>query len=285
MHVWRVRRSFGPRRALQCVSLGLRAGEILGLVGPNGAGKSTLFRVIAGALRADDSGQPLTYGDGQPVPAAEIGYAPEEPLVYDELTVGDQVRFAGRLHGLSRTRLAGASAAAIDRAGLAGMEDRLVGTLSKGYRQRVGLAQALVAEPRLLLLDEPTSGMDPNQVVDFHRMLLDIRPDRFIVYSSHQIDGVVGVAGRVAILHSGRLGGLVRVATSDAPWRRLSLTGPAAPSVPDATADFSWFVSRDGANLYLQEDGLATSPEWELRADSNRLRLTVADMFALATRD
>src|SRR5690349_11554882 len=93
------------------------------------------------------------------------------------------------------------------------------------------------------------------------RMSRSIRPDRFIVYSSHQIDGVVGVAGRVAILQGGRLGGLVRVATSDAPWRRLSLGGPAAPSRPDA-ADFSWFVSRDGAALYLQEDGLATSPEW-----------------------
>jgi ABC-2 type transport system ATP-binding protein len=267
------------------VSLVLRAGEILGLVGPNGAGKSTLFRVIAGALRADDPGQPLTYGDGQPVPAAQIGYAPEEPLVYDELTVGDQVRFAARLHGLSRKTLGVAAAAAIGRAGLEGMDDRLVGTLSKGYRQRVGLAQALVAEPRLLLLDEPTSGMDPNQIVDFHRMLVEFAPDRFIVYSSHQIEGVVGVAGRVAILESGRLVGLVGVATSDAPWRRLSLTGGAAPSMPDASSDFSWFLSRDGATLYLQEDGLAASPEWETRAEREWLHFSVADMFAVATRD
>jgi ABC-2 type transport system ATP-binding protein len=285
IHVSGIRRSFGPRRALQGVSLLLRAGEILGLVGPNGAGKSTLFRVIAGALRADDPGEPLTYGGGQPVPAAQIGYAPEEPLVYEELTVGDQVRFAARLHRLSRNSLGVAAAAAIARAGLDGMENRLVGTLSKGYRQRVGLAQALVAEPRLLLLDEPTSGMDPNQVVDFHRMLADIQPDRFIVYSSHQIDGVVGVAGRVAILESGRLVGLVRVDTSDAPWRRLSLTGGPAPSAPDATSDFSWFLSRDGSALYLQEDALAVSPEWEIRAESECLRFSVADMFALATRD
>jgi energy-coupling factor transporter ATP-binding protein EcfA2 len=154
------------------------------------------------------------------------------------------------------------------------MEDRLVGTLSKGYRHRVGLAQALVTEPRLLLLDEPTSGMDPNQVVDFHRMLSDIRPARFIVYSSHQIDGVLSVAGRVAILDRGSLRGLIGVATAGAPWWRLALAPGPTLTVPDAESGSSWFLSQDGAALFLQQEQGGSEP----------LRLAVAEIFALATR-
>jgi len=262
-------KSFGSLRALRGVSLALRAGDILGLVGPNGAGKTTLFRIIAGAVQPDGDATPVAYGTGEAVDARDIGFAPEQPPVYPELTVRDQVRFAARLRGIPKRHEAGEVRTALDRAGLDGVEHRLIGHLSKGYRQRVGLAQALVGGPRLLLLDEPTSGMDPNQVEQFHDMLRTVAPGRFAIYSSHQIGGVTRVADRIAILHGGECRGVVDVSHLEEPWSpRPSAGGPP----PDEPGRSSWFLSENGNRLYVQAPG------------GDGERLDVDRIFALATR-
>ena len=288
LQVLDVSKSFGRVTALRGVSLVLRPDEILGLVGPNGAGKSTLFRIMAGALRPDGTTDAVRLGNGDPIDAGDVGYAPEHPPVYPELTVWDQLRFVARLQRVPRGSVRAAVTEAVARAGLKGVEGRLIGHLSKGYRQRVGLAQALVGEACLLLLDEPTSGMDPNQVQEFHQMVTHIKPGRFIVYSSHQIGGVISVANRVAVLHRGELRGSVKVATVGNTWWRLPLDEAAQRFSRDPRGEFSWFLSSDGSAVFLQQDGLEAFDAGRAVSDEGEeggQRFNIDQIFALATRE
>ena len=263
LHIGPVSVSFGTVQALEAVEVVVRPGEILGLVGPNGAGKSTLLRVIAGCLRPDGDRAPVRHG-------ASVGYAPEQPAVHTELTVADQLRFAARLAGVPRRTVREAVGSAVERAGLSGMERRVIATLSKGYRQRVGLAQAFVGEPPILLLDEPTSGMDPNQVTEFHRVLATGAESRFVIYSSHRIAEVSRIADRVAILVDGRLGGLVECARLREPWYRAT----PGDGVPAGAGTFPWFATPDRSTVFAQSDGFPGEP----------VHLDLDAIFAMATR-
>jgi ABC-2 type transport system ATP-binding protein len=199
---------YGDLTAVQDVSFTAAPGEILGFLGPNGAGKTTTLRVITGFL-------PATWGtvrvSGFDVfeQSAEvrrrIGYLPEHPPLYGDMTVVPYLRFAAKIHGVARGEVDAAVDRAIDTCGLTGVTDRLLGHLSKGYRQRVGLAQALIHEPEVLILDEPTNGLDPGQIRDMLAFIRSLGAKRTIVLSTHILSQVLAACHKVVIINEGRV--------------------------------------------------------------------------------
>ena len=208
-----VDRRFGKLTALDDVSFDLKPGEVLGLLGPNGAGKTTTMRVITGFLRPD--GGQVRVGDidvgREPVQARRlIGYLPESAPVPRELTVRGYLSYCAKLRRLPRAGRRSAVDNAIDQAGLGTVAYQVIGTLSKGYRQRVALAQALVHDPPVLILDEPTAGLDPRQVADTRSLIARLGRQRSVLFSSLLLAEVSALCRRVVILDRGRV-----VATRD----------------------------------------------------------------------
>jgi ABC-2 type transport system ATP-binding protein len=201
-------RSYGGRRAVADLSFELRAGEIVGFLGLNGAGKSTTMRLLSGNL-SPDAGRVLIDGldlATQPLAARRrVGYLPEHPPLYGDLTVDEYLAYSARLHRLSRAQVREAVRRARRRCGLEHHGRRLIGTLSKGYQQRVGIAQAIVHAPPLLLLDEPTAGLDPLQIREIRQLILDLGRDHGVLLSSHILPEVEATCSRVMVLHEGRL--------------------------------------------------------------------------------
>jgi ABC-2 type transport system ATP-binding protein len=189
------------------MSLTLRRGEVLGLLGPNGAGKTTTMQMLTGNLAPSAGSVAVCDIDlvQRPVEAKRhIGYLPEHPPLYRELTVDEFLRLAGRLHGLSRGRLLAALDSAKARCGLTDTGKRLVGSLSKGYQQRVGIAQAILHDPDVVVLDEPTVGLDPIQIREIRALIRTIAANRSVILSTHILPEVEAVCDRVEILHAGR---------------------------------------------------------------------------------
>jgi ABC-2 type transport system ATP-binding protein len=184
----KVSRRFGQRVALRETSLRIEPGEIVGLVGPNGAGKSTLLRILAGYLDPD-SGRVQVEG--------RVGYLAETSPLPHEMRVVEYLRFRA---GLKRVKTIDE---AIARANLADVARQLCGTLSKGYRQRVGLADALLGDPQVLLLDEPASGLDPMQTRELRSLLAELTRDRAIVMSTHSLGELETLAARVVVIAKG----------------------------------------------------------------------------------
>jgi ABC-2 type transport system ATP-binding protein len=199
---------YGDLTAVQDVSFTAAPGEILGFLGPNGAGKTTTLRVITGFLPAT-SGTVRVSGFDVFEQSAEvrrrIGYLPENPPLYSDMTVVPYLRFAGKIHGLGRSEVGAAVDRAIDTCGLGNVAHRLLGHLSKGYRQRVGLAQALIHEPEVLILDEPTNGLDPGQIRDMLAFIRSLGAKRTIVLSTHILSQVLTACHKVVIINEGRV--------------------------------------------------------------------------------
>jgi ABC-2 type transport system ATP-binding protein len=195
---------FGRTTALDGVSFTVETGQVVGFLGPNGAGKTTTLRIVAGFLAAD-AGRVLVDGidvGREPLAAQRrIGYLPEGAPSYEEMRVEDYVAYRARLKGAPRARVAAALAAAHvdDVAG------RRIGQLSKGYRQRVGLADALVADPPILVLDEPTAGLDPNQIREVRDLVRELARERTVLLSTHILSEVEALAAHVVILVGGRV--------------------------------------------------------------------------------
>lgn len=201
-------RDFGLRHAVREVSLTLARGEVLGLLGPNGAGKTTTMQMITGNL-APTAGEIQICGidllDHPTRAKARIGYLPETPPLYRDLTVEEFLRLAARLHRVSNARVVAAVAQAQRRCGLTDMSARRIGALSKGYQQRVGIAQAIVHEPDLVVLDEPTVGLDPNQIREIRTLIRELADDHAVILSTHILPEVETVCDRVQILHQGQV--------------------------------------------------------------------------------
>lgn len=195
-------------RALNCIDLSVEKGEILGLLGPNGAGKTTAMRILTSFIPAT-SGTATVAGFDVFEDSLEVrrrlGYLPETPPLYPEMTVGSYLNFIGELRELPaklrRTRIDYVA----DRIGLLESLSRVIGTLSKGYRQRVGLAQALLHNPEVLILDEPTVGLDPNQIIEIRGLVKDLAQDHTIVLSTHILPEVSMTCGRVVIINEGEI--------------------------------------------------------------------------------
>lgn len=201
-------KTYGSNRAVRGVSLELRRGEVLGLLGPNGAGKTTTMKMITGNL-APSSGEVHICGidlvDRPTQAKARIGYLPEIPPLYRELKVDEYLRLAGRLHKVKKSELKAAVERTKARCGLADMGKRLIGSLSKGYQQRVGIAQAIIHDPDVIILDEPTVGLDPNQIREIRTLIRDLGNDHSVILSTHILPEVEAVCDRVQILHRGEV--------------------------------------------------------------------------------
>jgi ABC-2 type transport system ATP-binding protein len=201
-------RRFGGNAAVAALDLDLRRGEVLGLLGPNGAGKTTTMQMLTGNLAPSDGSISICGIDllEKPVAAkARIGYLPEQPPLYRELRVDEYLRLAARLHRVPRSQLEEAIARAKRRCGIADIGARMIGTLSKGYQQRVGIAQAIIHTPDVVILDEPTVGLDPNQIREIRALIRELSDSHSVILSTHILPEVEAVCDRVQILHRGRI--------------------------------------------------------------------------------
>jgi ABC-2 type transport system ATP-binding protein len=204
----RLTKRFGAFTAIEEVSFEVQRGEVVGLLGPNGAGKSTTMRIVAGVF-------PPSHGrvriDGHDVgrdglrARALVGYFPERAALYTDMTVAHYLTYVGEMKGMARRAARCDAELAMASCSLDEVAGRLIGTLSKGFRQRVGIAQALVGSPRVLILDEPTAGLDPEQVHDVRTLIRTLRSERAIILSTHILPEVEMTCDRVIILHRGRV--------------------------------------------------------------------------------
>jgi ABC-2 type transport system ATP-binding protein len=201
-------RRFGANAVVVGLDLELRRGEVLGLLGPNGAGKTTTMQMLTGNL-APSAGSISICGIDlleRPVAAkARIGYLPEVPPLYRELKVDEYLRLAARLHRVPRAQVEEALGRAKRRCGIADIGMRMIGTLSKGYQQRVGIAQAIIHTPDVVILDEPTVGLDPNQIREIRALIRELSDSHSVILSTHILPEVEAVCDRVQILHRGRI--------------------------------------------------------------------------------
>ena len=208
VEVQHVTKRYGSFTAVDDLSFEVEPGEILGFLGPNGAGKTTTMRILTGYLPASEGRARVAGFDvfDQPIEAKRrTGYLPETPPLYPEMTVGEYLRFVGRINGVPAGDRAARVGAAMERTSITDMADRYCGTLSKGYRQRVGLAQALLHEPEVLILDEPTAGLDPRQIIETRRLITDLAGDHTVILSTHILPEVSQTCQRVVIINHGRV--------------------------------------------------------------------------------
>jgi len=201
-------RVYGNRAAVNDVSFTLSKGEVLGFLGPNGAGKSTTMKMLTGNLAASAGTVKICGIDIVENPKeakALIGYLPEQPPLYRELTVSEFLALAARLHRVSGSHVKKAVQVAMERCGLTDMSKRLIENLSKGYQQRVGIAQAIIHRPAVIVLDEPTVGLDPTQIREIRTLIRELGDHSSVILSTHLLSEVESVCDRVEIMHHGRL--------------------------------------------------------------------------------
>ncbi|MBF0105425.1 MAG: ATP-binding cassette domain-containing protein [Deltaproteobacteria bacterium] len=203
-----VSKEFGPVRAVDDISFKINHGEVVGFLGPNGAGKSTTMRMITGFILPTHGKINISGIDviADPVAAQKkTGYLPESVALYPDMVVLDLLLFLGKMRGLKKATLDERLKYVIRQCGLKSALDRKIGTLSKGYKQRVGLAQALLHDPDVLILDEPTVGLDPNQIIEIRALIKEIGINKTILLSTHILSEVSATCQRVLIINRGRI--------------------------------------------------------------------------------
>ena len=210
IEVIEISRNFGKFQAVSKVSFQVQKGEVLGFLGPNGAGKSTTMKMLTGYLQPS-SGDAFICGHSvtkQSIKArAEIGYLPESAPSYGEMQVEEFLRFAGKVRGLTGEKLNSQIEKVLEETSLKTVRNQLIETLSKGYRQRTCLAQSLLHDPPVLLLDEPTDGLDPNQKHEVRKLISQLKEDRTILVSTHILEEVEAICSRAIILSEGKIVG------------------------------------------------------------------------------
>jgi len=201
-------KQYGTTQALRGVSFEVPRGQVVGFLGPNGAGKSTTMKILAGFV-TPSSGKASVQGidvSADPVASRRmIGYLPENNPLYEEMMVRDFLDFVAEVRGIPKARRAGQIRNAVERCGLKAVLGKDISQLSKGYRQRVGLAQAIVHDPDLLILDEPTTGLDPNQIVEIRSLIKELGREKTVILSTHILSEVQSTCSRVLIINDGRL--------------------------------------------------------------------------------
>ncbi len=258
-------KSFGGRPAVRDVSFNVSRGEILGFLGPNGAGKTTTMRVLTCYLPAT-SGTARIEGfdifDQSMEVRRRVGYLPENPPLYDEMAVRSYLAFAARIKGVPGRDVKRRVEAVAARCGLDDVLPRVIGHLSRGYRQRVGLAQALIHDPSVLILDEPTVGLDPAQIVEIREMIKSLAAERAIIFSTHILPEVTSTCTSVVIINYGK-------AVVAGPLSGLAAGGK-------GTQSLLLHVARDGSDVRRELGGVpgvqSVLPD-DSRAGAYRLRV------------
>ena len=254
-------REYSGRPAVSDLSFTVEDGQVYGLLGPNGAGKSTIMNILTGYLAATSG---TVTVEGHPLPEeadaakACIGYLPETPPLYPEMTVREYLTFAAELKGVKRGERAAQVEQAARRTGLDEVMPRLIRNLSKGYRQRVGIAQALLGSPRIIILDEPTVGLDPAQVIEIRRLIRELGQGHTVIFSSHILSEVQAVCTRVLILNHGRL------AAEGAPEELSAQLGPHGVIHAAALGDWETIAAAVGKVEGIQSVELEGEREGEV---------------------
>jgi ABC-2 type transport system ATP-binding protein len=302
--VQQITKRYGQHTAIDRVTFSVAKGEVLAFLGPNGAGKTTTMRILTGFMPPTE-GTATVAGFDCVDQALEvkrrIGYLPETPPVYHELTVTEYLQFVGRLRGLNGSALSAAMAREVDRLGLGSVQHRLIGNLSRGFRQRVGLAQALLHDPPVLILDEPTVGLDPKQIIEIRELIKSFAGSRSVILSTHILPEATAVCQRVVIISGGSI---VAEDTPDQLSARLrhsekiALTLTRAPAEAEARLREVASVQRVYANgpagsfmlecelgQDIREDvaRLAVTNNWGL-VELKSISLTLEDVFLHLTR-
>ncbi len=208
LEVFQLTKQYGSQKALDEVGFSVSPGRILGFLGPNGAGKSTTMKIITGYLSPDSGGVKVLGKDAIAHPKVVsplIGYLPEHNPLYLEMYVREFLEFSGRMYGLSGKGLQSKTREMLGRTGLSPEQHKKIGQLSKGYRQRVGLARALIHDPEVVILDEPTTGLDPNQLVEIRNLILEIAQNKTLILSTHIMQEVEAICQDVVIINKGKV--------------------------------------------------------------------------------
>ncbi len=297
---------YSGHTALDSVSFEVGRGEIVGFLGPNGAGKTTTLRILTNYLppssgRAEIDGLDV-FKDSLAV-RQRIGYMPENVPLYNDMRIKEYLRFRGALKGMKGRDLRAAVGDAMERCALHEVRRKMIGTLSKGFRQRVGLADALINKPPLLILDEPTNGLDPNQIREVRSLIKELGEDHTILISTHILPEVEMTCGRVIIINQGKIqaigeprnlagqirsAGTVRVELKGDPKvieAKLSgLPAVRKVSLEQSREDWHLFVLKVEANKDVRErvDQLARKEQWPLR-ELSRKGVSLEDVFAELT--
>jgi len=248
---------FGPLTAIENVSFSVKQGEIVAFLGLNGAGKTTTMRILTGFMPPTDGRVRLAGFDSIESPIEvkkRIGYLPEHPPLYLELTVREYLIFVGRLKGIPSDSLPRNLSRVLEKTGLGDMSHRLIGHLSRGYRQRVGLAQALLHDPPIVILDEPTVGLDPNQIIEIRGLIKSLAGSHTILLSTHILQEATALCERVIIIHHGHL---VAVDSPDQLAARLQQSERMSVTVNDPPSDM---VARLQAVQGVQRVSSGSSP-------------------------
>ncbi len=207
IHVHNLTRTYGPQRAVDSVSFTIGPHEIVGLLGHNGAGKTTIMKMLTGFLEPTAGTITIDHLEmavDRRAIQAMIGYLPENCPVYPEMTVVGYLEYLAALHGVQADRLGPLLRETLERTALMDKAGQMIGTLSRGYRQRVGVAQAILHRPRIIILDEPTNGLDPTQIQDMRSLIKDLAQEATLIISTHILQEVQAVCDRVIIIQHGR---------------------------------------------------------------------------------
>lgn len=224
-------KSFGTLRAVDGITLNVTRGEVLGFLGPNGAGKSTTMRLITGFLEPDAGRARIAGFDVLESPKEarkRLGYLPEGAPLYGEMTPKGLLGFVAELRGLRGGAIAQAVGAAVEKTGLGPVFEQTIETLSKGYKRRVGIAQAILNDPEVLIMDEPTDGLDPNQKHQVRQLITEMAKEKAIIVSTHILEEVEAVCTRAVVINKGRI---VADGTADDLMRRVPYHGAVAVRV------------------------------------------------------
>ena len=208
LEIKNISKSYGVQKVLCAINQEFGVGRIVGLLGPNGAGKSTLMKIVTGYIAADE-GEVLIDGKRVAVDDVEtkrmVGYLPEHNPLYLDMYVREYLNFVAEVYGLKGVQKCDAVEGVVERTGLTLEANKKIGQLSKGYRQRVGIAAAIIHNPKVLILDEPTTGLDPNQLIDIRQLIKDLGRDRLVIFSTHIMQEVEQVCDDVIVINRGNV--------------------------------------------------------------------------------
>jgi ABC-2 type transport system ATP-binding protein len=204
LHIINLSKKFGEQTALNAINIEIKSNEIIGLLGPNGAGKSTLMKSIAGVLKIEE-GEIIFNGkdirENEIETKKKTGFLPENNPLYGEMYVKEYLNFVADLHKISKEKID----EVIDLVGITPEKSKKISQLSKGYQQRVGLAQAILHQPDLLILDEPTNGLDPNQIIEIRNIIKEMGKEKTVILSTHIMQEVEALCSRVILIHQGNI--------------------------------------------------------------------------------